>query len=428
MDVPTEFRFQYEDEEPRTVRLKSNFSARSLAALRKLLITQCAPTMDLAPNLWSFYVNGQLISPMDAANRTIGSIAADHLVQLQRKSSAPKRPREQEESDLKPYDLGARLLRILKQDEAAFRSERESNGLAHRNVIGVLGHIQQNLRGIHTPVPIQQIVMNTDEIQTMAWIGQNTQQNVAISPFFVPNHVSLLCAYGPNRLLHLDASHSVRPINKEIFEAQKRFKTVSFTFVNYQMYDETNVDANLAGGNCAMFTGLAAVSCILRYRATPVRFREFYRLFEAVAKRTPPQQAAQLRRYTMNNVLYMAMGDTTLCGADLGAASLPPPDLTWEVFEMYLISKHKEWIRRQDFISDFLMLSLFEDTSLGFHQTALLGNVFRVMLKDIVERGFISFRIACVVCGNIATGQCSHCDLLYCGQACMELKRCAANH
>lgn len=426
MDVPTEFRFQYEDEEPRTVRLKSNFSARSLAALRKLLITQCAPTMDLAPNLWRFYVNGQLISPMDAANRTIGSISADHLVQLQRKSSAPtpivrvpKRPREQEE-ELRTYDLGARLLRIVRQDQAAFRSERESNGLAHRNVIGILGHIQQNLRGIQTPVPIHQIVMNTDVIQTMAWIGQNTQRNVAISPFFVPNHVSLLCAYGPNRLLHLDASHSLRPINREVFEAQKRFKTVSFTFVNYQMYDETNVDANLAGGNCAMFTGLAAVSCILRYRATSVRFREFYRLFEAVAKRTPPQQAAQLRRRTMSNVLYMAEGETALCGAELVQFPMPPAELTWEHFEMMLLAKHEQWIRRQDFISDFLMLSLFEDTSLGFHQTALLGNVFRVMLKDIVERGFISFRISCVVCGNIATGQCSHCDLLYCGQACMD--------
>ncbi len=415
----TEFRFQYADEAPRNVRLRADLRGRKWSSLRKLLISQSAPTEDPSPHLWQFIVDGEEIAAFDAATKTIGlDFGRETLVELRLRSAAVQPTRKRKEMEASSFDLGTKLLRILQENQSSFRSERESNGLAHRNVLGILGHISVHLQGIQTPVQVSDIVIDTDgSAQPLQWL-QQARGVIALAPFFTPNHVSLLCKWGSNRIIHLDASHSLHPQNASLLS---NTSNVSLTLVPYQLMDETNVDDNLAGGNCAMFTGLAAVACVLRYRVSAVRFGEFWSIFQKVLDTTPPQVAERIKRITLRNLLYLITEHSKDTRCDhLTHYPLPPPELSYELLRPIVPSSY-------DFTADFIFLHFFLDTGLGFHQVSLLGNVFRTTLQDMMERGFISFRLSsaqwtCQWCDTSqVAGMCSDCQAVYCSRECMQM-------
>jgi hypothetical protein len=297
----------------------------------------------------------------------------------------------------------------MREDIRAFQSERDNNGIGHRSVIAILGHISQGIK-----TPIDKLVFNTEENNPLVWIRNQKDTNIAICAYFVPYHVSLLCKYGPNRILHLDASHSFNPQNQHLFDAG--FGNISYTYIPYQLFDESNQDVNLAGGNCAMFTGLNAIACVLRYRATAVRFDEFWRLFQQVYDKTPAEKAILIRRHLIRNLIYHQLGMDNIVNST--NCPLPPIELDNPVRFL-----NSDWLQRQDFISDFIMLTFFRDTSLGFHQVSLLGNVFRYLLQEIVQRGFVSHKMIgnmlCSSCDQVADSKCSSCHAVYCSRECM---------
>lgn len=404
----TEIRFQFQDEVWRTVNFKSDLSSRTLASLRKLLISQCAPAEDPSPNNWLFYVNDALISPMDAANRTIGNTLLE--CRLVFKGTAMRVPiKRARETQVPTFNLQTKLARILHEDISTFQSERDSNGLCHRSVIAILGHISKGI-----VAPVEKVIINTeDQYDPIVWIRNQKNANIAMCAYFVPYHVSLLCAYGPNRYLHLDASHSFRPNNQHLFDANLG---VSYTYIPYQLFDDTNQDNNLAGGNCSMFTGLNAIACVLRYRATPVRFDEFWRTFQEVLDKTPTDKGILIRRHLVRNLLYHQLGMDSI----VNSLNLPLPPVEMDNPVIFL---NRTWLQNQDFISDYIMLTFFRDTSLGFHQVSLLGNVFRFLLQEIVQRGFVSSKMIgimlCSSCNQIADSKCSECHHVYCSRECM---------
>lgn len=393
MRATKEIRFQFENETMRTIQFKNDISTRTLSAVRKILINQCAPSEDPSPANWIFSVNDVVISPLDAANRIVADfpIGSEYRLEFKRleairvvRMPSQKRTRE---SNTKEYDLMSRLKRIMQENIQAFQSERESNGICHANVMAIMGHISKNIASIDVPIPLNDISFQLYEHnnQPFEWLQTQTAQVLAFTPFFVPSHVSLLCKFG-NRILHMDASQSMIPINQRIFN---RPENISYTYVNYQMYDDTNEDLNLAGGNCAMFTGLNMIACILRYRHLPVRYPEFWSLFDRVLKNTPDEQAIPMLRNTMRNLLYMYLqvykdGN----GIDTSTCPLPPANIT----DVTLFID-RSWLLQQDFTSDFLMLTYFKDAQLGFHQVNKLGNAFRIFLREMVQSGFISAQL-----------------------------------
>lgn len=403
MQAYTEFRYQFSSDAPRNVRLRVDLRGRKWSLLRKLLIAQSAPAEDPSPSRWVFMVDGQVISMFDAASKTIGNdFNGDTLVELRLREDkrqeipTPKRKRipddtgqleavkklAKAQTDVRTFNLARKLVSILEENQSSFRSERANNGLAHRNVMGILGHISVNIQGIQVPISVSAIVIDTNgSPDPLVWIQQR-EGTVVMAPFFVPNHVSLLCRWGNNRFLHLDASNSFHPQNAHILS----MPNVSLTYIPYQLMDDTNVDDNLAGGNCAMFTGLNAVACILRYREEPVGFAQFWSIFEQVLQKTPDKEATLIRRLTLRNLLYHAfeLRNDTRCD-NLNNYPFPPEELPFVMLKAILT--------HYDFSADYVILSFFLDTSLGFHQVSLLGNVFRTMLRDIMERGFISFRV-----------------------------------
>jgi len=402
----TEIRFQFQSEPWRTIQFKSDLSSKSIAALRKLLISQCAPTEDPSPANWIFYVNDEVQTPLDAANRKIGNGVLE--CRLISKNNAPRVVVKRTREDPSVFNLQNKLVRILREDMQNFKSERESNGLCHRNVIAIIGHISKGITS-----PVERVVFNTDDIvNPIIWVrAQQANSNIAICAYFVPYHVSLLCAYGNNRVLHLDPSHSFHPKNQHLFDA--KMPAISYTYVPFQMYDETNQDVNLAGGNCAMFAGLNAIGCVLRYRTSAVRFAEFWKAFIEVCNQTPVEKAIFMKRACLRNIIYYVAGMENI--VDSSHCPMPPIELA-ENPGAYLPG-----LENMDFTSDFIMLSYFRDTNLGFHQVALRGNVFRFLLQEIVQRGFISSRLQmlCGACDQIADSKCSQCDAVYCSRQCM---------
>ena len=87
---------------------------------------------------------------------------------------------------------------------------------------------------------------------------------------FPDGNVSLCCFdKRRDRLLHFDASSSIRPENNDLFRSVYLFKNVSYTYINYQMYDDTNPFLQLAGGNCGMFSGTNAIKCLESFVLIP---------------------------------------------------------------------------------------------------------------------------------------------------------------
>lgn len=454
MDVAiSSVELHYEYELPRVVELSLDVTRTKLSRIRDALIQQCCPYGSSKATDWDFYVNDERIGFMDAANR-FGT--KPMKVVLRRKVPRPaaegggtkKREREEEEkkdaereltkvnkaTEGIPYEVTRHLVRIMKLNDINFRRELKDNGVLHRWLFDLMGHLSVKLLGVAMPLKHSQLLFQTEDKQDengLRFVQRVKQQQqgetvAVVCPYFTPRHVALLVHdVRHDRLLHLDASASINRTNVELFRVKSQFKSVSYTYVNYQHYDDSNFVLNLATGNCGMFAGLNAIQCVLKYEAERVSFRAFWDRFLAVLELTPEHRRDRIIVDVMRAITYVARNYDVEDEGHHVMAMETLPVAFYTRFPDMLVMLSSDWLETADFTSDYLMLGYFLDARIGFDQVAKLGNAFRLLLQDVVERGFVSLNIAdamrrlCASCARVeARLQCPCREVGYCSEAC----------
>lgn len=424
MDVST-IEFTFNNEKPCTLSLALNIETTKLSKLRTVLITQFAPGADPGHGAWRFIVNDEEIGFMDAANRTGHQNMRVALISKKvKQKQIEKRTR-----DTGGYNLINHLRQIMAQNDLVYVNERESNGIIIEWIFNMFGRIKA------ASLTDVSLAIQTEYAQgrDFDFIRANYRANaITICPFLTPGHIALLCCYNQNRLIHFDSSSSFHSQNASIFQNKRNFASVSYTYVNYQLFDETDVVRGMAGGNCGMFTGINAIQAIRDYGPGSVSFMQFWNRLLLVLESTPDNVKRMILHQTMRNIWYAASGnETTQLCKDLSVAPVFPINV-WEKFPDVLKIEHPDWIRTCDFVADYQMLNYFIESKLGFDQVARLGNAARVILKDIIERGFfthIGSRLLqlvnskCANCDSYAAHiGCDSCKFLYCGESCRTKK------
>jgi len=430
-----------------------------LATLRKELLTTYAPLEDHAPNKWTLRVDEQEVTWMDAGNRyghNNGMKVALHSKGPRSGTQKRALPSPAPTAEAGPvYSPLGHLERLLAANERVYQEERADNGVAGQFVHTVLGHIWAAREQLH--LQSMDVVLQTEARQSgLAFVLARPTVTLTIAPHLVPGHVSLLCRLGSGRLLHLDSSSSFASLNAELFREPASKLAVSYTYVNYQMYDVTGHIANATGGNCGMFSSVNALHILLaggERQARRVTFEEFWPRFLNVLNTYTPadrQQRVPLAVHTMRNILYVASGNAARehCH-DIHVAPLVPYDAL-DVFPAYLRSHHGAWLRSADFSADSYMLDYFEQNALGFNAVARIGSVMQVQLRDLVQRGFGEFltggdnrkrqalmaslrvlisslcqacyeQIPITAASDAFVGCCQSCDRRYCSAVCMSV-------
>lgn len=472
--VVSTLEFQYENEIPRVLELTLDIQTTRLNKIRTTLITQCCPEGPIDPKEWIFEVDGKEVGFMDAANRfgrlgmsiRLARKGGRRILELEseKKGSGGKKRERIEEENTKamekiyketagiPYETTRHLTRILKQNGVVFKREVESNGVLHQWIFMMMGHISVKIPKVALPIKSDRLLFNTEpnarldnNLEFVMRLKQDerktTIDTIAVCPYLTMRHVAVMC-YDKrrDRLLHFDSSSTLIPINRELFQNKGRFKSVSYTFINYQAYDDTDFITNLAGGNCGMFSGLNAIQCILKYNPEPVSFGAFWERFLQVLKLTDATKQARIVVELTKRIQYVLLGGETedFCSSVLQMDPCPLHLLS--NFPRVIRLLNLEWVETCDFTCDYIMLGYFLDANIGFDQVTKLGNAFRLLLQDIVESGFVSFNIRdamdrlCSHCEMVeAQFRCSHCsdsETKYCGRECQEMhwnehkKRC----
>jgi hypothetical protein len=257
------------------------------------------------------------------------------------------------------------------------------------------------------------------------------EDRIVVCPYLTTRHVSMMCYdQRRDRLLHFDSSSTLIPINKELFQNKERFKSVSYTFINYQVYDEHNFIVNLAGGNCGMFSGLNAIQCLLKYSPEPVSFGAFWERFLKVLELTESKYRGRVVVELTRRIQYV-MNQNETKGFCEDVMNLDPcPIQMLSLFPAVIRMQSPEWFDTCDFTCDYLILGYFLDANIGFDKVSKLGNAFRFLLRDIVEQGFVASSLSireamnrlCSAC-ELAEAQfeCVCSDAKYCGKECQEM-------
>ena len=263
----------------------------SVTRLKALLIERFAQlTWSKSAFQYTLSINGRTINDFEAATLKMDAFGQHPQVQLQYKQQERSRKRRMDESlpvqDLiekiqrttdtqERYSLTGRLLALLRDPSVYRGGDRESNGMQVSHIFRFFQLIKANIGSIMERR--LRVFVQTDPAQ----VFPNVDTDVVLMPFFAPGHVSLLCHYGKRRVLHLDPSGSPLSMTR-----------VEKTYINYQIFDDSNRIKGgeaLAGGNCAIFTCVNAIRCILehfKYQPMDASFEPFWQRVERVARKS----------------------------------------------------------------------------------------------------------------------------------------------
>lgn len=433
-----------------------DLSLLTLARIRQDLIRTRFPHNSQSAVDYEFIVEGKKVGFMEAAKRKGSRIMNISLKLIEKTTEGKEREKRKRDEITKieqrieeqiekvykpiegiPYTVTKHLLRIMAENRINFQSERDGNGVFHQFMFEVMGFLSVNTHRIQLSRDLQ---INTlrfqkepmENLQLIHIVKNNDEYPLStfvICPFLLPRHVSLCCFdKRHDRLLHFDASSSIHPENKALFKSVHLFNNVSYTYINYQMYDDTNPILQLAGGNCGMFSGTNAIKCLESFQAQPIGFYQCWERFLQVLEKTTESKRALIAMDFTRSVCYVAEGQDTKDEArnvkKHGAIS--PNQIHF--FPQILAAMYPEWVEKTDFTCDYIMLGYFLEANIGFDQVNLLGNALRILIRDVRERNFVSLNITeamkrlCVGC-KFEEAQfvcpCSS-DVMYCSQECQS--------
>lgn len=440
---------------------RRDLSKYNLTQIRQNLTQRYYPTSPQNAGNYEYIVNGVVVGYMDAPNKMgsrrmqialklinqAGSIIDPQREKRQRDETTRIEQRIDEETQKNfkpiegiPYEVSKHIFRVMQSQRFVFEQDKVSNGVTHHQILDLFGFLGANIQKIQLPEDLRRYNLRIELInsKTIDFIVSNFMQNreyanntLVVCPFFVRNHVSL-CCYNTrnNNLLHFDASSSFSPANEDIFTNISKFNNVCLTYVNYQMYDDTF--ANLAGGNCSMFTGINVIKYLHTFQSQRITFQMFWDRFLEVIKLTQVEKRRQILYCTAKNVLFAAESgwNGTNGMRDWFDFAMPIPLEQMTILPNFLNWRHGKWSDTTDFTCDYIILGYFLDAKVGFDQVNLLGNVLRILLKDIRERKpefenltkNIKFIMStmCIGCqSSTATFVCPcHPSIRYCGHDC----------
>jgi hypothetical protein len=445
----------FEDNLRRIVELPFDVKTTKLSIIRTNLLSQSCPHESISPYDWNYEVDNVLISPLDAQNRyghlgMVIKITRKKKLRVVKVEKTKKRERIDEEDRKEvekiyketegiPYETTRHLARVMRENDLVFKREVESNGVIHEWIFMMMGHFSVKLPKVALPVKSKRLVFETtlhgpyNNMDFVLRYKRDEKQYgdaIVVCPYITMRHVGIMC-YDMirGRLLHFDSSSTLTPLNDDFFKLKKEFKSVSYTYIDYQTYDETNTILSLAGGNCGMFSGLNAIQCILQYNQDFVPFQMFWDRFLQVLKMTPEEKQSRIVLDLTRRIGYCANGNEETHYGRLSLQYEPFLLHLLEHFPSVLRYNYPKWVETCDFTCDYIMLGYFIDAGLGFHEVPKLGNVFRLMMKDIVERGFESVTLniseamkrLCSVCTSVeASFECPCTEARYCGSECQK--------
>ena len=390
----------------KTVRFKVDLSAYTLDKVRRVLTRQVGPGLDQGADAWRFSVNGAEVAPLDAPQRHTQPNTHVELEYLRNDGPVKKARRGAEvvaESEKRAYDVTDKLKRMMLENVRVFQSECDGNGVHVSYVYHVLNHVRMKALDVQTPVDMARVFIEQQSRGCPLKVLDEVGYAVALAPYFTPGHVALTCVYGA-RVIHLDASGSLTTNNTLLLQELRRTQRAhSLTCINYQAFDNAAVDVNLAGGNCGSFASIQAVRAILladRYAGATHSFIAFMERFTRVLRRTPLEKAKRVLAETLERLVYHFErgGDTP---GQEHFAVLPlmlfkfvdDRDMLLELVSSYLQDQYTAPLSAYDFTADVMMLDMFNDAALGFHQVSRLGNVLRVFLHDMMQRGLVALPV-----------------------------------
>lgn len=473
MDVISTIEFQFESNIPQVIVLELDVTTTKLSKIRTGLIAKSRPEASLSPTDWIFKVDGVEVGFIEANNK-YGHMGMRVYLERRRKvvlskptsstsstdGVSKKRDREREKEKLEeenqkkvletegiPYDATRHLTRILRQNDLIFRQEKKDNGVLHQWIFEIMGHLSVKIPRVSLPYGLKSnrllfktnphgiennldLILKTKEHDSKEY--DSKEDRVIICPYLTVRHVSMMCYdQRRDRLLHFDSSSTLIPINEELFKNKGRFKSVSYTFINYQAYDEHNFIVNLAGGNCGMFSGLNAIQCLLKYSPEPVSFVSFWKRFLKVLDLTESKSRGRIVVELTRRIQYAMNQNETEDFCKNVMHMDPCPIQMLSLFPGAIRMQSPKWFDTCDFTCDYLILGYFLDANIGFEKVSKLGNAFRFLLQDIVEEGFVASSILNI--RGAMNRLCSACEIAearfecvclgakYCGKECQEM-------
>jgi len=379
-----QFRFSCNNVEFVSISISNHDPRRTtFVRLKQLLVSRCTdarPELSASPFQWVLKVDGVIVGDFDAARKRASELHTTSRVELIYKQQKRRRPEEEsskknvvaekvlkietEPDTAKKYDLVQKLLNIL-QTETLKSSERDSNGLQTQEVFGLFGHIKTKI------VSKRRYFLQTHPTELIPASGFE----IVLSPLLIPSHVSLVCRYTTAaKMLNLDSSASQPGLARD---------ATSRTYINYQTFDKTtNINGvELAGGNCSLFTAINAIRCIVNFREYSTLDGNLNTFWEKLTRVVGMSEANV--SHVLLNMWCMIMKHR-----DMALPKIPPaltnPQLTGML--MNIIFENLKLTPNIDYSADIIFLNLFLQTGIkGFEQVAVLGNVLRIYLQDIVQ-------------------------------------------
>lgn len=390
------------------VRFKVDLSTYTLDKVRRVLTQQVGGGLQQDAAAWRFTVNDVEVAPLDAPQRHTQPNTRVELEYLRDDGPVKKARRAQPAApaaEKRAYSVTAKLKSMMRENVRVFQSECDGNGVHVSYVYHVLNHLRMKALDVDTPVDMSRVFIEQSARGCPLRVLDEVGYDVALAPYFTPGHVALTCVYGGARVIHLDASATLNTANTLLMQELRRTQRAhSLTCINYQAYDDAAVDVNLAGGNCASFAGIQAVRAILLanlYSDTTHTFAHFMERFARVLERTPLEKAKRVLAETLERLVYHFErgGDTP---GQRHFAVLPlmlfklvdDRNTLLQLVTSYLQDSYATRLGAYDFTADVMMLDMFNDAALGFHEVARLGNVLRVFLHDMMQRGLIALPVA----------------------------------
>jgi hypothetical protein len=373
-----------------------NVREMTVTKLKGFLVTKCAGTeLGRSAFDWNIEINGKLI-PDFSGQQPIGGFGDMPRVVLTYKGMKQAEPtarkgkrRERQEEivvaaddalkrtkeDTPAYDFIQKVKQMV-VTERDFGQDRTTNGFQMRHLFYIMGVIKTKI-DLVKPSGLN-LVIQTDDTQTLP---NTAHANVSLAICGGAGHVSLMCKYDTGRKINLDASGVYMGSERDVLQ----------TYVNYQRYDGTDLveTGGFAGGNCAVFTAIHAIRSILyydRYSKCPVDFDAMWPRLEKMMRRTGAN-VDSIMLHMIHRIVSSVGGDATGTIKTILAMGMAP---NWFEFIPRLLRP----LRNVNYLADIMMLDMFLDSNVGgFENVALLGNVLRLYLKDISERGFLMFQI-----------------------------------
>lgn len=357
-----------------------------------MLTGKYAVTQDPLFSKWDFYINGKRIENQFTAQsislKRLGISSEPVLIQISYKEE--RIVYEQQEG--KKFDLNAKLRKTMKENEVLFMTELMSNGMVSREIQFVMGHFQSKLKEIELTLSMEYIYFNMDfqSQNSPVHLIDNVPANkeLCFSPYCTPGHVALLCIMG-NKYFHIDPSGSVSFNNVEIF--QKKFKNISYTYINYQMLEDDTLQ-DYASGNCAIFMCLNLLRFIVHYNEYKEKmgFDAFWERLARVIEMSDLMACFKIVRMLFINIKYMTLTDNGQSKSDYGRSVKNIKD-EFELPESYeeMRLAIKDMSIGIDFTSDCVMLDLFIASGMGFQDITKFGNKLRELVRQITAYGFV---------------------------------------